>query len=84
MPWGFGPGFAGSSAGRGFGRGFARGFGGGGGFGRGLGICKWALLGSTSYAPYVKDALEFEKKMLEERINLIDSLLEDNTKKEEE
>lgn len=74
MPWGFGPAWAG----RGFGRGF------GGGFGRGLGICKWALLGSTSYAPYVKDALEFEKKMLEERIKLIDSLLKDYTKKEEE
>ncbi|WAM37505.1 hypothetical protein [Caldicellulosiruptor acetigenus] len=81
MPWGFGPGFAGGSAGRGFGRGFARGF--GGGFGRGLGICKWALLGSTSYAPYVKDALEFEKQVLEQRLKLIDKLLKDNEQKQE-
>ncbi|ADQ05505.1 hypothetical protein Calow_1984 [Caldicellulosiruptor owensensis OL] len=77
MPWSFGPGFAGGSAGRGFGRGF------GCGFGRGLGICKWTLLGSTSYAPYVKDALEFEKQVLEQRLKLIDKLLKDNEQKQE-
>lgn len=75
MPWGFGPGF--------YGKGCARGFGGGFGFGRGLGICKWALLGSTSYAPYVKDALEFEKQILEQRLKLIDKLLKDNEQKQE-
>ncbi|ADQ45250.1 hypothetical protein Calkro_0347 [Caldicellulosiruptor kronotskyensis 2002] len=77
MPWGFGPGFGAGNAARGFGRGF------GGGFGKGLGICKWVLLGSTSYAPNVKDALEFEKQVLEQRLKLIDKLLKYNEQKQE-
>jgi len=80
MPWGFGPGFAGGTAGRGFGRGFARGF--GCGFGRGLGICKWLYLTSSENVPFAKEALEYEKQVLEQRLKLIDKLLSKEQKDE--
>ncbi len=74
MPWGFGPGF--------YGRGCARGFGGGFGFGRGLGICKWLYLTGSSEVPFAKEALEYEKQVLEQRLKLIDKLLSKEQKQE--
>ncbi len=78
MPWGFGPAWAGG----GFARGFGRGFGGGFGFGRGLGICKWLYLTGSSEVPFAKEALEYEKQVLEQRLKLIDKLLSKDQKQE--
>ncbi|ADQ06214.1 conserved hypothetical protein [Caldicellulosiruptor hydrothermalis 108] len=74
MPWGFEPGF--------YGRGCARGFGGGFGFGRGLGICKWLYLTGSENVPFAKEALEYEKQVLEQRLKLIDKLLSKEQKQE--
>jgi len=76
MPWGFGPGFGVGNAARGFGRGF------GGGFGRGLGICKWLYLTGSGEVPFAKEALEYEKQVLEQRLKLIDKLLSKDQKQE--
>ncbi|WAM34034.1 DUF5320 family protein [Caldicellulosiruptor morganii] len=76
MPWGFGPAWAG----RGFARGSGRGF--GGGYGRGLGVCKWLYFNQSSDVPFAKEALEYEKQVLEQRLKLIDKLLSNDQKQE--
>ncbi|ADL43309.1 hypothetical protein COB47_2050 [Caldicellulosiruptor obsidiansis OB47] len=78
MPLGYGCGFGRGA--KGFGQGFGRGF--SGSFGRGSGICKWMYLAGSKDLPFAKEALEYEKQVLEQRLKLIDKLLSDEQKQE--
>jgi len=46
-----------------------------GGFGRGMGICKWYYFQNNPNVPFYKEALKIEKNMLEQRLKLIEQLL---------